>query len=177
MKEACHSRTVGHCGRAEYRPGQRARDGCFRYIADWHGALPMTAAACRRRWVLAHKSIRASPRRPLVLALTDQIAAGSYSAGEPGPVVFPSRGRRSNSKPDRSAPIVRVEIYIRRRFLTLALHHFDGWHPRRGAWGLCQQRGTSQDDGQSGESCESFHCDPHAGSWHREALTRATIAV
>ena len=68
-------------------------------------------------------------------------------------------GAGSKSGPDRSAPIVRVEIYIRRRFLKLALHHFDGCHPRRGAWGLCQQRGTSQGDGQSGEFLRELSCD------------------
>jgi hypothetical protein len=50
-----------------------------------------------------------------------------------------------------SAPMVRVEIDIRRCFVKLAFHRFDGCHPRRGAWGFCQQSGTGHDDGQSGE--------------------------
>jgi hypothetical protein len=61
---------------------------------------------------------------------------------------------------DRSPPIVRVEVCIRRRFLELALHHFDGCHPWRGAWGLCQQSGTGHDDGQSGESRKAFIVTP-----------------
>ena len=67
-------------------------------------------------------------------------------------------GRAQNSA--SSAPIVLVETYIRRRFVKLAFHDFDGCHPRRGAGRLCQQSGTGHDDDQSGEPCESFHCDP-----------------
>ena len=85
---------------ARISPGKGHQTDASDTWAHWHGALPMTAAACRRRWVLAHKSIRASPRRatevvaraaarhivrpasePLVWALTDQIAAGSYICG------------------------------------------------------------------------------------------------
>ena len=85
--------------------------------------------------------------------------AGGYACGR-------SKGDRT------AAPIVRVEIYIRRRFVKLALHHFDGCHPRRGAWGLCQQSGTGHDDGQSGESRKAFIVTPYADGWHREARHR-----
>ncbi len=67
-------------------------------------------------------------------------------------------GRAQNSA--SSAPIVLVETYIRRRFVKLAFHDFDGCHPRRGAGRLCQQSGTGHDDDESGQPCENFHCDP-----------------
>jgi hypothetical protein len=71
-----------------------------------------------------------------------------------------SKGFRNAGDLRNSAPIARVEIYVRWRIVKLALHDFDRCQSRCGAGGLCQQSGAGHDDGQSGESCESFHCHP-----------------
>ena len=76
-----------------------------------------------------------------------------------------------------SAPIVRVETYIRWRFVKLALHHFDGCHPRRGAGGFVSRVEPAMMTTKAASPARAFIVTPYAGSWHREAVTRATVAV